>query len=74
MENCYIIFNQLNKEQIVCHFDEIAYFKIKQWNDLIAYNPVLKSGESIFGDTNESGKAQFEKYLNYKNELLRLRH
>jgi len=74
MENCYIIYNQIDKEQIVCHFDEIAYFKIKQFGNLMTYAPVLKSGETIFGDTKESGKAQFEAYLNYKNELLRLRH
>jgi hypothetical protein len=74
MENCYVIFNELDKEKVICHFDEIAYFKIRQFGELIIYNPVLKSGEIIFGDINESGKAQFEEYINYKNELLRFGH
>ena len=74
MDYCYEIYNELEKIKIICHFDEIAYFKIRQYGELIIYNPVLKTNEQLFGDTNESGKAQFEAYLNYKNELLRLRH
>jgi hypothetical protein len=71
MENCYEVFNGLDKQKIICHFDEIAYFKISQYGEITIYNPILKSNQQLFGDTNETGKAQFEKYLNYKNGNIR---
>ena len=68
-KNCYYILNKYNNEISVCHFDEIAYFKIRNFDNITTYTPILKNNEHLFSDVNESGHKQYIDYINYKNGL-----
>ena len=68
-KNCYFILNKHSNELTVCHYDEIAYFKIRQYNDLTIYTPVLKNNEYLFSDVNKTGHKQYIDYINYKNGI-----
>jgi len=67
IKNCYIVKNNQTNESIVCHYDEILYFRIRKYDNLIAYNPVLKNNETLLGLTDEEGQKQYDDYINYKN-------
>lgn len=69
-KNCYVVENDVTKETFVCHFDEISYFKIRKYDEMICYYPVLKNNDShILGVTNHEGHKIFRDYLIYKNGL-----
>lgn len=64
-ENCYVIYCE--KNVIICHFDEILYFTITNYPDMVVYTPYLKNDKTILSDMNESGHEQLKRYIQYKN-------
>ena len=73
LENCYRVESITrvmgHKREIICHFDEIAYFSVNAYESgLILFTPHLKNGETLVSDTGESGQKHFEDYYNYMNK------
>lgn len=67
MENIYRVYNSFENCYIICHFDEISFWRIKSTDDTLSYFPYTREGKSLFGIVGDDGKYFYDRYLQYKN-------
>ena len=70
MENYYESFEHKYNKNHICHYDEIDYWEIIETDGDVFYFPILKSGKTMFGlSEQDNGAEQLKKYFAYKNKL-----
>jgi hypothetical protein len=66
MQNIYKVYSEFEKCFIICHFDEISYWRIKSTGDKLAYYPCTREAKSLLGIVGEEGEDVYARYLQYK--------
>ena len=66
MQNIYKVYSEIEKCIIVCHFDEISFWRIKSIGDKLFYFPITREAKSIIGLLGDEGEEVYSRYLQYK--------